>query len=428
MSLIGRLIDQILPVGRITIIQPDGTRETHGGGGGKHVAVKLNDRRAALDIFRNPRLKLGELYMDGRLTIEDGTILDLLELIVGAKPWEEGRRKALGKGKAGKLVSLFRRNNVRRSRKNVAHHYDIGNDLYSLFLDKDLQYSCAYFTDPSNGLEQAQLDKKAHIAAKLDLRPGQRVLDIGCGWGGMALFLHRVAGVDVLGITLSQEQLKVARERAAAAGVSDHVRFELVDYRLLDGRFDRIVSVGMFEHVGAAHYEEFYSKCRELLTDDGVMLLHTIGKLGGAGTPDPFTDKWVFPGYHLPSLSQMCSASEKVKMIVSDVETLRLHYAYTLRHWLNRALNARAKIEAMYDERFFRMWEFYLAGGIVMFENGAACNYQVQYVRDRRALPITRDYIAEAEARYREIGSEPAPAAKKPRRDGRRKSLEPAEA
>jgi cyclopropane-fatty-acyl-phospholipid synthase len=366
--------------------------------------------------------------MDGRLTIEDGTILDLLELIVGAKPWEEGRRKALGKGKAGKLVSLLRRNNVRKSRKNVAHHYDIGNELYALFLDKDLQYSCAYFTDPSNGLEQAQFEKKAHIAAKLDLRPGQRVLDIGCGWGGMALFLHRVAGVDVLGITLSQEQLKVARERAAAAGVSDHVRFELVDYRLLDGRFDRIVSVGMFEHVGAAHYEEFYSKCRELLTDDGVMLLHTIGKLGGAGTPDPFTDKWVFPGYHLPSLSQMCSASEKVKMIVSDVETLRLHYAYTLRHWLNRALNARAKIEAMYDERFFRMWEFYLAGGIVMFENGAACNYQVQYVRDRRALPITRDYIAEAEARYREIGSEPAPAAKKPRSAGRRKSLEPAEA
>ena len=428
MSLIGRLIDQILPVGSITIIQPDGTRKTHGGGGGKHVAVKLHDGRAALEIFRNPRLKLGELYMDGRLTIEDGTILDLLELIVGAKPWEEGRRKALGKGKAGKLVSLLRRNNVRKSRKNVAHHYDIGNELYALFLDKDLQYSCAYFTDPSNGLEQAQFDKKAHIAAKLDLRPGLRVLDIGCGWGGMALFLHRVAGVDVLGITLSQEQLKVARERAAAAGVSDHVKFALVDYRLLDGRFDRIVSVGMFEHVGAAHYEEFYAKCRELLTDDGVMLLHTIGKLGGAGTPDPFTDKWVFPGYHLPSLSQMCSASEKVKMIVSDVETLRLHYAYTLRHWLNRALKARAKIEAMYDERFFRMWEFYLAGGIVMFENGAACNYQVQYVRDRRALPITRDYIAEAEARYREIRSEPVPTAKKPRSAGRKKSLEPAEA
>lgn len=428
MSLIGRFIDQLLPVGSITIVQPDGKRETHGGGGGKHITVKLHDKRAAFDLFRNPRLRLGELYMDGRLTIEDGTILDLLELITGAQIWEHGRTKGMGKGKAGKLVSLFRRNDVRKSRQNVAHHYDIGNELYALFLDDDLQYSCAYFTDPKNGLEQAQSDKKAHIAAKLNLKPGQRVLDIGCGWGGMALYLHKVAGVDVLGITLSEEQIKVARKRAKDAGVSDHVKFELIDYRLLEGRFDRIVSVGMFEHVGAAHYDEFYAKCRELLTDDGVMLLHTIGKLGSAGTPDPFTDKWVFPGYHLPSLSQMCASSEKVKMIVSDVETLRLHYAYTLRHWLERATKARAKIVKMYDERFFRMWEFYLAGGIVMFETGAACNYQVQYVRDRHATPITRDYMFETERKYREIGS-PAPAAKKPRSAGRRKkTLEPTDA
>jgi len=426
MSLIGRFINQILPVGSITLIGPGGIPETHGPGGGNHVTVRLHDKRAAFDLFRNPRLRLGELYMDGRLTIEDGTILDLLELIVGAKPWEQGRRKALGKGKAGKLASLFRRNPVRKSRSNVAHHYDIGNALYALFLDDDLQYSCAYFTDPGNSLEQAQADKKAHIAAKLALEPGMRVLDIGCGWGGMALYLHKVADVDVLGITLSQEQLKIARERAVAAGVSDHVKFELIDYRLLDGRFDRIVSVGMFEHVGAAHYDEFYAKCRELLTDDGVMLLHTIGKLGGAGTPDPFTDKWIFPGYHLPSLSQMCGSSEKAKMIVSDVETLRLHYAYTLRHWLERATKARAKIEAMYDDRFFRMWEFYLAGGIVMFESGAACNYQVQYVRDRNALPITRDYMLETEQRYRQIAGEPA--TKRPRASPRRKALEPTEA
>jgi cyclopropane-fatty-acyl-phospholipid synthase len=428
MSLIGKFIDQILPVGSITIVGPDGKRDTHGPGDGRHVTVKLHDKRAALDLFRNPRLKLGELYMDGRLTIEDsGTILDLLELIVGAKPWEQGHRKALGKGKAGKLVSLFRRNPVAKSRKNVAHHYDIGNDLYALFLDDDLQYSCAYFTDPKNGLEQAQSDKKAHIAAKLDLKTGQRVLDIGCGWGGMALYLHKVAGVDVLGVTLSEEQLKVARKRAEDAGVSDHVKFELIDYRHLDDRFDRIVSVGMFEHVGAAHYDEFYAKCRELLTDDGVMLLHTIGKLGGAGTPDPFTDKWIFPGYHLPSLSQMCGSSEKVKMIVSDVETLRLHYAYTLRHWLERATKSRAKIEAMYDAKFFRMWEFYLAGGIVMFESGAACNYQVQYVRNRNALPLTRDYMLESERKYRELGAAPA-ASKKPRSAARKKALEPTEA
>src|SRR3982751_5042665 len=335
MSLIGKFIDQILPIGSIILVSPDDSRETYGPGGGKQVAVKFHDRRVALDIFRNPRLRLGELYMDGRLTIEDGgTILDLLELIVGAKPWEQGRRKALGKGKAGKLISFFRRNPVAKSRQNVAHHYDIGNELYALFLDDDLQYSCAYFTDPKNSLEQAQADKKAHIAAKLDLKPGQRVLDIGCGWGGMALYLHKVAGVDVLGITLSQEQLKIARQRAKDAGVSDHVQFELIDYRLLDDPFDRIVSVGMFEHVGAKHYDEFFGQCRRLLKPDGVMLLHTIGKLGEVSNgPDPFTDKWIFPGYHLPSLSQIFTASEPVRLIANDTEILRLHYGLTLRHW-----------------------------------------------------------------------------------------------
>jgi cyclopropane-fatty-acyl-phospholipid synthase len=240
----------------------------------------------------------------------------------------------------------------------------------------------------------------------------------------MALYLHKVAGVDVLGVTLSEHQLKIARERAAAAGVSDHVKFELIDYRLLDDRFDRIVSVGMFEHVGAKHYDEFFAKCRELLKPDGVMLLHTIGKLGSTSIgPDPFTDKWIFPGYHLPSLSQMTASSEKVRLIAADVENLRLHYALTLRHWLERATKARAQIEAMYDARFFRMWEFYLAGGIVMFENGGACNYQVQYVRDRRALPITRDYMLEAERRYREMGADAAPAKKAPAR--RRRSETP---
>ncbi len=405
MSLIGRFIDQLLPVGSITVIEPNGHKGTYGPGGGQQVTVRLHDRRVGLEIFRNPRLKFGELYMDGRVTIEDGTILDLLELVVGAKPWEQGKRKALGKGKSKWLKRFFRRNDPTQSKRNVAHHYDIGNELYALFLDKDWQYSCAYYTDPSNSLEQAQEDKKAHIAAKLYLKPGQRVLDIGCGWGGMALYLNRVADVDVLGITLSEEQLKIARQRAEDAGVSDRVKFELIDYRLLEGRFDRIVSVGMFEHVGAKHYDEFYAKCRELLTDDGVMLLHTIGKLGGAGQPDPFTDKWIFPGYHLPSAAQMCSSSEKSKMIVGDLETLRLHYAYTLREWLKRFTAAHDEVVKLYDERFFRMWEFYLAGGIVMFESGAACNYQIQYIRDRRAVPITRDYMGEAEARYRAAGT-----------------------
>ena len=413
MALISRLIGTLLTKGRIALVQPDGSRETYGPGGGKELTVRFADKRVAFDLVRNPRLALGEAYMDERLTIEDGTILDLLEMIVGANPWESGGqgRAILKKGKIKGLKKLFRRNKPSRSKRNVAHHYDLKDELYELFLDDDRQYSCAYFSDPANSLERAQADKKAHIAAKLFLQPGMKVLDIGSGWGGTALYLNRVADVDVLGVTLSEEQLKVARRRAEEAGVSDRVRFELVDYRSLEGRFDRIVSIGMFEHVGLAHYEEFYGKCRELLTDDGVMLLHTIGKLGSAGAPDPFTDKWIFPGYHLPSLSQMAAASEKVRLIASDVETLRLHYAYTLRHWLDRANKARDRIVAMYDERFFRMWEFYLAGGIVMFESGAACNYQVQYIRDRKAVPITRDYMAEAEQRYRRLDNAAAEAA-----------------
>ncbi|MFL6737344.1 MAG: class I SAM-dependent methyltransferase [Sphingomonas sp.] len=411
MPLIGKLIHKLITKGSITLITPGQQPRTHGPGGGKHLTVRFTDRKVAFDILRNPRLGFGEAFMDGRLVIEDGTILELMRMIVGANRWEdwgEGR-KALSKGKASKAIKrLLSPNNLKRARKNVAHHYDLSDELYELFLDEDKQYSCAYFTDPDNSLEQAQLDKKAHIAAKLALEPGQRVLDIGCGWGGMALFMHKVAGVDVLGVTLSERQLEIARARAAAAGVSDHVKFELRDYRLLDEQFDRIVSVGMFEHVGAKHYDEFFDKCRQLLKPDGVMLLHTIGKLGEVSDgPDPFTDKYIFPGYHLPSLSEMCSASQKVRLIVSDVETLRLHYAYTLEHWLDRANKARGEIEAMYDDRFFRMWEYYLAGGIVMFENGAACNYQVQYVKDRRALPITRDYMSEAETRYRKIGAQP---------------------
>ncbi len=233
------------------------------------------------------------------------------------------------------------------------------------------------------------------------------MLDIGCGWGGLAIYLHRVAGVEVTGVTLSVEQLAFARDWAQREGVADKVKFELIDYRHVQGSFDRIVSVGMFEHVGAAHYDEFYAACANLLADDGVMLLHTIGKLGGAGAPDPFTDKWIFPGYHIPSLSQMASASEKARLIVSDVETLRLHYGFTLQHWLDRCAARRSEIEAIYDAPFYRMWEFYLGGALVMFESGAACNFQVQYVRNRRALPITRDYIAAAEAGYRALDIAP---------------------
>lgn len=402
-----RLLGSVVRGGTLVVRWPDGSEQTFGDGEGPRIAVRLADRRTALRIARNPRLGVGEAYMEGRLTVEDASVLDLVRMITRANPWErkgEGR-KALGKGKK-KWRALFRRNPAKAARRNVAHHYDVGNDLYRLFLDDDLQYSCAYFIDPGNSLEQAQLDKKAHIAAKLFLKPGMKVLDIGCGWGGTALYLNRVADVDVLGVTLSEEQLKVARERASERGVSDRVRFELIDYREVEGTFDRIVSIGMFEHVGAAHFDEFFATCRKLLAVDGVMLLHTIGKYGKAGAPDPFTDKYIFPGYHLPSISQLASASEGARLITSDLEILRLHYAMTLEHWYNRAVAARDAIVAMYDERFFRMWTFYLAGGVAGFENGALCNFQAQYVRDRRTLPITRDYMIEDERRLRAAGNE----------------------
>lgn len=339
--------------------------------------------------------------MAGKLTVEDGDILDLARLIRRGQPFERGEdlvapnplRRAFNdlRGRADRM------NWRRRSKRNVAHHYDLSDRLYDLFLDADRQYSCAYFTDTENSLEQAQADKKKHIAAKLALKPGQTVLDIGCGWGGMALYLNRVADVDVLGITLSEEQLKVARRRAEDAGVADRVRFELIDYRAVTGRFDRIVSVGMFEHVGPPYYRTFFRKCRNLLAEDGVMLLHTIGRMGGPSTTDPFTSKYIFPGGYIPALSEVVRASETARLIVADLETLRLHYAHTLQHWYDRTVAHKAEIEALYDARFFRLWQFYLAGAIVSFEHGGMCNYQLQYIRNRHALPITRAYMADAE-------------------------------
>ncbi len=417
MALIDTLLGKLIRKGTLTVVMPGGKPRDFGPGNGPTMTVNVADSHTAFAIARNPRLGLGEAYMDGRITLEGGDILDLMRLVIGANRWEEkgAGRKALNQGKK-RWRALFRRNEVKTSAKNVAHHYDIGNDLYRLFLDDDMQYSCAYFTDRSNSLEQAQSDKKAHIAAKLNLKPGQKVLDIGCGWGGTALYLNRVADVDVLGITLSEEQLKVARQRASDAGVADRVKFELIDYRSLTGKFDRIVSIGMFEHVGARHFDEFFAACRALLADDGVMLLHTIGKYGRAAAPDPFTDKWIFPGYHLPSISQLSASTEKMKFIISDIEILRVHYAYTLEHWLRRTQKAKAKIVALHDDRFYRMWEFYLAGGVVAFENGSMCNFQVQYVRDRYAVPITRDYMIEAEQRYRAINAASVPKPKRTRK------------
>ena len=369
------------------------------------VKVRFTDRSTPRKIVMAPSLAAGEAYMDGRLVMEQGDIHALLDLVTWNNRFE--RRPDQKNLEAKKRVPgdpfgwLRTYNQERRAKKNVAHHYDLSARLYDLFLDADRQYSCAYFTHRDNSLEQAQRDKKAHIAAKLDLKPGQKVLDIGCGWGGMALYLHEKAGVEVLGITLSEEQLKIARERADEAGVADKVKFELIDYRHVTGKFDRIVSVGMYEHVGPAHYRTFATKCRSLLADDGVMLLHTIGRIGPPRPTDTWTTKYIFPGGYIPSLSEIARAAESVRLITADVETLRLHYGYTLEHWLRRTQAHKADIVKMYDERFYRMWEFYLAGSLTGFINGQMVNYQVQYIRDRNALPITRDYMFEGEAKLR---------------------------
>jgi len=369
------------------------------------VRVRFTDRSTPRKIVLSPSLGAGEAYMDGRLLLEQGDIYDLIDLVTWNSRFEtrpdqknlESRTRLPG----DPFGWLRTYNQERRSKKNVAHHYDLSARLYDLFLDADRQYSCAYFTDVDNSLEQAQTDKKAHIAAKLYLKPGLRVLDIGCGWGGMALYLHEKYGVEVLGITLSEEQIKIARERAEKAGVADKVKFQLIDYRKVEGKFDRIVSVGMYEHVGPAHFRTYAAKCRSLLAEDGVMLLHTIGRIGPPRPTDTWTTKYIFPGGYIPSLSEIARAAEAVRLVMTDVETLRLHYGYTLLHWLRRTQAHKAEIVAMYDERFYRMWEFYLAGSATGFFNGQMINYQVQYVRDRTALPLTRDYMFEAEAKLR---------------------------
>jgi cyclopropane-fatty-acyl-phospholipid synthase len=411
MWLLDRMLRRLIRSGELVVTEADGKRHSYGAPapGRPRVAIRFTDKGAPNFVARNPRLGAAEAWMDGRLVMDEGDILALVDLIRGNAPWERGGSK-LGPSISRRAVQalssrLDRLNWERRSKRNVAHHYDLDDRLYDLFLDRDRQYSCAYFADPDIGLDQAQADKKAHIAAKLALKPGQRVLDIGCGWGGMALYLNRVADVDVLGVTLSEEQLKVARRRAEDAGVAHRVRFELIDYRDVQGRFDRIVSVGMFEHVGPPHYRRFFAKCRSLLADDGVMLLHTIGRMGRPGTTDAFTRKYIFPGGYNPALSEIISASEQAKLIAADIETLRLHYALTLDHWYARTVAAKDRIEALYDARFYRMWLFYLAGAITAFRHGGMCNYQIQYTRSRHALPITRDYMREAEVGLREAAA-----------------------
>jgi cyclopropane-fatty-acyl-phospholipid synthase len=406
MAIVERLIGRFIKQGELTVVYPNGEARTYGAPepGGRKATIRIHDRRTIRRIIRNPRLGIGEAYMDGTLSV-DGDVYDLLDLAIFNARWEDGAstRRALNQG--GKLKGKLDRLNWRaRSRRNAAHHYDLGNRLYELFLDSDMQYTCAYFTDPGNGLEQAEADKKAHILAKLRLEPGQRVLDIGSGWGGLALHMHKVADVDVLGITLSEEQLAYARRRADQAGVADRVKFELLDYRDLpeEEQFDRVSAIGMLEHVGPPSFETFFAKLRKVLRPDGVALVHFLGRLGAPGVTDPWIAKYIFPGGYSPSLSEVIKASERERLISADIEQLRMHYGHTCRLWLERLRSNRDEIVRLYDERFFRMWEYFLAGSITVFENGGCCNYQIQYVRDRRAVPMIRDYMVEDERPLRE--------------------------
>jgi cyclopropane-fatty-acyl-phospholipid synthase len=401
--LLDRFLSRAVKQGRLGIVFADGSASTYGepAEGFPEIVLRFTDKAVPRDILLDPRLGAAEAFIEGRLLIEEGDVMGLVSLLRMNNPWDKGGDL----GKPSRLKRFVNRasfaaeqiNNRVGSKKNVAHHYDIGNDLYALMLDAEhWQYSCAYWPEGVTTLAGAQEAKLKLIARKLHLAPGQEVLDIGCGWGGMAIHLAREHGVRVTGITLSEEQAALARQRVRDAGVADKVTILLEDYRdtAASGRkFDRIVSVGMFEHVGRAQFETFFEACAKILADDGVMLLHTIGRFGGPGTTDAFTRKYVFPGGYIPALSETVAASEKYRLIASDVETLRLHYGKTLRAWYANCMAHREKIIALYDERFFRMWTFYLAGAATVFEHGGMGNYQIQYIRSRRALPITRDYL-----------------------------------
>ncbi len=386
----------LIRTGSLEFILPGDRRMILGDGAAPHLTARITDPLALAHIAATPYLGVGEAYMDGRLILENGSIRDLLEL---------GARNAANlparprSGALNRWWNTLRDERISRAaaRRNVAHHYDLSVDLYRRFLDADMQYSCAYFETPDISLEEAQTAKKRHITAKLDLNPGHTVLDIGCGWGGMALSMAAWTGARVDGITLSTEQLKTAQSRAEAEGLATHVRFSLTDYRDVAGRYDRIVSIGMFEHVGRASYQVFFDKIAALLADDGVAVIHAIGSSQTPGPVNPFTTKYIFPGAHVPSLSEVLPAIERAGLRVCDIEILRLHYAETLRRWSERFAAHRDEIAALYDERFCRMWECYLAGAEMGFRHGGHMNFQLQLTKRVDALPITRAYMGDAE-------------------------------
>ncbi len=393
--MLDNLLNSLIREGTLTVLRPSASPMTFGSGYPR-ITMRLHDRLAVAQLCLDPDLALGELYMDGRLTIEDGDIADLLGFLMHnvAVSGTHGIQRLLRSVRhVTRALSQF--NPAGRSKAHVAHHYDLSDALYDTFLDADKQYSCAYFANSGDTLEAAQREKKRRIAAKLYLwREGLTVLDIGCGWGGLALDLAMEHQADVTGVTLSERQIAVARKRAASTGLSKQCRFDLVDYRAIEGQFDRIVSVGMFEHVGAPYYNRFFAKVRDLLRPDGVMLLHTIGYAYGPGATNAWIAKYIFPGGYAPALSEILPAIEKSGLIVTDIEVLRLHYAETLKAWRARFQAQRAAVRDLYDERFCRMWEFYLAGSEMAFRHDGDVVYQIQIAKQTDALPITRDYMS----------------------------------
>lgn len=405
------LVAKIIKIGSLTVRGPLG-EETFGRGGGRNVTIRFTDTKAEEELAADPALKVGELYMEGRLLIDEGDIYEFLALVKDNTLSEGLTFGMVWRGLLRIGASLFRnRVPINHNRRNVAHHYDLDGRLFSLFLDQDWQYSCAYFNPPGISLDEAQLAKKRHIAAKLMPEPGQRVLEIGSGWGGMALYLAETSGVDVTGITLSDEQLKVSRQRVENRDLHGKVRFQLQDYRTLkpEVTFDRIVSVGMFEHVGRTNFANFFRKVNEVLAEDGVMILHSIGQPTVPYVTNPFIEKYIFPGGYIPALSEVLPHIEKAGLLVSDLEILPMHYAHTLRHWRERFLARKAEVLALYDERFFRMWEFYLAGSEMAFTHENFFIFQVQLKKKRDAVPHHRDYIGKREASLRAFEQARAP-------------------
>jgi len=393
------ILDRIAIKGHVEFIDTQGVSHHFGDPAARRIRVKLADKRVERELALNPELALAEAYMDGRLALIEGSLYDLIAALLAGggdkqlPPWTQGLHALRY---LTKPISQF--NPVGRARRNVAHHYDIDGAIYDLFLDRDRQYSCAYFR-PGDDLEAAQLAKKRHVAAKLALRPGQRLLDIGSGWGGLALYLAEVGSVDVTGITLSHEQLSMSRERARLQGLSHKVRFEATDYREIEGRFDRIVSVGMFEHVGVMHYDTYFRAIADHLSEDGIAVVHSIGRSDVPTVTNPFIVKHIFPGGYIPALSEVLPAVERSGLIVTDVEVLRLHYAETLKAWRERFLANRETAARLRDERFCRMWEFYLAGAEAAFRYQGLMVFQLQLSKRIETLPITRGYMIEAEQR-----------------------------